>query len=39
MPTHDCLQRDLLLAEGQPCRVGFHALHWFDVADVVPPAR
>ena len=39
MPTHDCLQRDLLLAEGQPCRVGFHALHWFDVADVAPPAR
>ena len=39
MPTHDCLQRDLLLAEGQPCRVGFHALHWFDVADVVPAAR
>jgi iron(III) transport system ATP-binding protein len=39
MPTHDCLQQNLLLAEGQPCRVRFHALHWFDVADVVPAGR
>ncbi len=30
LPSHDCLARGLLFAEGDPCRVNFHALQWFD---------
>ena len=32
LPSHDCLERGLLFAEGDRCRVGFHALQWFDGA-------
>jgi iron(III) transport system ATP-binding protein len=32
LPSHDCLARGLLFAEGDPCRVGFHDVQWFDGA-------
>jgi iron(III) transport system ATP-binding protein len=32
LPSHDCLARGLLFAEGEHCRVNFHALQWFDGA-------
>jgi iron(III) transport system ATP-binding protein len=34
LPSHDCLERGLLFAEGDACRVKFHTLHWFDGAAV-----
>jgi iron(III) transport system ATP-binding protein len=39
LATDDCLQRGLMFAEGDACRLRFHALHWFDAADVAPSAR
>ena len=39
LATDDCLQRGLMFAEGEPCRLRFHALHWFDAADVPSASR
>jgi iron(III) transport system ATP-binding protein len=30
LPSHDCLERGLLFAEGDACRVAFHSINWFD---------
>ena len=32
LPSHDCVARGLLFAEGESCRVQFHQLQWFDGA-------
>jgi iron(III) transport system ATP-binding protein len=32
LATDDALRDDVLLAEGEACRVGFHVLNWFDAA-------
>jgi iron(III) transport system ATP-binding protein len=32
LETHHALSQGLLFAEGDPCVVGFHGLHWFDQA-------
>lgn len=32
LPSHDCVARGLLFAEGERCRVRFHQLQWFDGA-------
>jgi iron(III) transport system ATP-binding protein len=39
LATDDCLQRGLMFDEGAPCRLRFHALHWFDAADIPPAVR
>jgi iron(III) transport system ATP-binding protein len=39
LATDECLARGLLFDEGASCRLRFHALHWFDAADIPPPAR
>jgi iron(III) transport system ATP-binding protein len=33
LPSHDCLERGLLFAEGDACRVGFQAVEWFPADD------
>ena len=40
LPSHECLARGMLFAEGDRCRVDFHALQWFDgtAADASAPA-
>lgn len=32
LETHRVLSQGLLFAEGDPCVLGFHGLHWFDAA-------
>ena len=32
LPSHDCVARGLLFAEGERCRVRFNQLQWFDAA-------
>jgi iron(III) transport system ATP-binding protein len=39
LATDDCLQRGLMFAEGERCRLRFHALHWFEAADVPSASR
>jgi iron(III) transport system ATP-binding protein len=29
LPSHECLARDLLFVEGDPCRVALASVHWF----------
>ncbi len=38
LPSHDCLARGLLFAEGDRCRVNFHALQWFDGSAIAAAA-
>ncbi|MBZ2172256.1 ABC transporter ATP-binding protein [Nitratidesulfovibrio sp. SRB-5] len=38
LDTHEALARGLMFAEGEPCVVGFHDLHWFDAATVAAQA-
>ncbi|MDR1856561.1 MAG: ABC transporter ATP-binding protein [Desulfovibrio sp.] len=32
--TQEAIARNLMFQDGDPCDIGFHALHWFDGADV-----
>ena len=38
LPSHECLDRNLLFVEGDSCRVGLATVQWFD-GDIVAGAR
>ena len=38
LPSHECLARDLLFVEGEPCRVSLATVQWFE-GDIVSGAR
>ena len=38
LPSHECLERDLLFVEGDPCCVGLASVQWF-VGDMASGAR
>ena len=37
LPSHECLERNLLFVEGDPCRVRLATVQWFDGDDLVAP--
>jgi len=39
LATDDALRDGVLLREGEACRVGFHALNWFDAGAAASPPR
>jgi len=39
LATDDALRDGVLLREGEACRIGFHALNWFDADSVARAAR
>jgi iron(III) transport system ATP-binding protein len=38
LPSHECLARNLLFVEGEPCRVELASVHWF-AGDIVSAGR
>jgi iron(III) transport system ATP-binding protein len=39
LPSHECLDRDLLFTEGEPCVVNLATVQWFDAGAMVAEAR
>jgi iron(III) transport system ATP-binding protein len=39
LPSHECLDRDLLFTEGEACRVSFATVQWFEADAIDEEAR